>query len=399
MKTLIYTGMILCLIACNRIPPGSFKLEGSIKGGKDSDTIILYYYTLKNGEVQEIGDTAKVINGKFLFEGNIGELTAASLCFDDTNSHVVIDVRMYLEPTTMKLRIDKNQPYTYELSGTKVEKENIELRKELGSCEKIEYVLLTRINEILKQMHPNNNNNFNGDSLINLFQDVREHYGTVRLKMDSTYLNFIQRHNTYQIVPDLLYLLAKSETVPVDTLKYIYNNLPEQSKSGLMGKLVFEQIESLALQKETVPTESILIGKPAPDFTKTDFSGKTIRLSDFNKKNFVLLDFWASWCIPCVEGISTLKDIYNKYGERGLSIISISLDSDSSSWLKALNAYHLDKWTQILNIKDDVALKYNVEAIPHFTLIDEQGKIVIDGVGGEQLNKVYKILDDNIRNR
>jgi len=82
-----------------------------------------------------------------------------------------------------------------------------------------------------------------------------------------------------------------------------------------------------------------------------------------------------------------------------LSIISISLDSDSSSWLKALNAYQLDKWTQILNIKDDVALKYNVEAIPHFTLIDEQGKIVIDGVGGEQLNKVYKILDDNIRNR
>jgi len=137
MKTLIYTGMILCLVACNRIPPGSFKLEGSIKGGKDSDNILLYYYTLKNGEVQEIGDTTKVINGKFLFEGNIGELTAASLCFDDTNSHVVIDARMYLEPTTMKLRIDKNQPYTYELSGTKVEKENIELRKELESDKKI----------------------------------------------------------------------------------------------------------------------------------------------------------------------------------------------------------------------------------------------------------------------
>jgi len=396
MKTLIYTGMILCLVACNRIPPGSFKLEGSIKGGKDSDNILLYYYSIENGEVREISDTAKVINGKFLFEGNIGELTSASLCFDDTNPHAVIDTRMYLEPTTMKLRIDKNQPYTYELSGTKVEKENIELRKELESDKKIEYDVLMRVNEILKQMDPNSNNNLNMDSLINLLQDVKEHFGAVRLKMDSTYFNFIQRHNTYQIVPDLLYLLIKSEAFPGDTLKYIYNNLPEQSKTGLLGKLAFEQIESLALEKEIIPIKSFLIGKPAPDFTKTDFSGKTIRLSDFNKKNFVLLDFWASWCIPCVEGISTLKNIYNKYGEKGLSIISISIDSDSSSWLKALNAYHLDKWPQILNGKDDVASKYNVEAIPHFTLIDKQGKVVIDGVSGDQLITIDKILEDNI---
>jgi len=76
--------------------------------------------------------------------------------------------------------------------------------------------------------------------------------------------------------------------------------------------------------------------------------------------------------------------------------LSISLDSDSSSWLKALNAYQLDKWSQILNIKDDVAFKYNVEAIPHFTLIDKQGKVVIDGVSGDQLITIDKILEDNI---
>jgi len=390
-------------MACNNTHSNSFKLEGSIENAKDSDNILLYYYLLKNGEWQEIGDTAKIINGKFLFEGNIEELTAASLCFEDTGAHVVIDARMYIEPTTMKLRINKDQPYAYKLSGTTVEKENMELRKETESYEKSLYEDLKRIDKVIKQISSNDNNNPALDSLINLMQSVKEHYSSIRLKIDSMYFDFILRHNTYQIVPDLLYLLTKSETVPVDTLKRIYNNLPEQSKIGLMGKFAFKQIESFKSESEEVPTEDPLIGKTAPDFTRKDFSGKTIKLSDFKNKNYVLLDFWASWCLPCVEGIPKIKDLYNKYNKKGLTIISISFDKDDDSWRNAINKYQLKAWTQILQAEDknnsvantdDINLMYNVEAIPHFVLIDKQGKIIVNGIGGEQLDIIDKMLRD-----
>jgi len=142
LKHFLYVCAIFGLIACNKTSPNTFKLEGIAEGVKDSDNIILYYDILQNNEWQEIADTTKIIDGQFLFEGNINEPTTATLVFG--NCDVVIDVRLYLEPTTMKLRINKSQPYAYELSGTKVEKEHIELRKELEPNEKIYYDGLKR---------------------------------------------------------------------------------------------------------------------------------------------------------------------------------------------------------------------------------------------------------------
>jgi len=388
------------LIACNRTPSNSFKLEGFVEGTKDSENMILYYYILKNGEWYEIADTTKIINGKFLFEGNIDELTAASLCFDDSNSNVIIDTRIYLEPTTMKLRINKNQPYVYELSGTKVEKENIELRKELESDEEIFYKNLEYLNEIIKQIKLNNNNIIVRDSLFNNFNQYNAECN-IGNKINKKRLDFIQRHNTYRIVPDLLYLLTKSDSIPIDVIKHIYNNLPEQSKNSLMGTFARKQIEyQESVQKSK---ENSLIGCIAPDFIRKDASGKTVRLSDFKNKNFVLLDFWASWCSPCIEEIPKVKNLYNKYGKKGSVIISISLDTDSANWLNAIDKYKLETWSQILSIQkrgesvfnnDDLCNLYNVERIPYFILIDKQGIIMTrwEYLGKEQLIELDRIL-------
>jgi peroxiredoxin len=392
--------MIISLIACNSTPPHSFKLEGSVEGAKDSENIILYYFLLNNGEWQEIADTTKIINGKFLFKGNIDELTAAELCFDDPN--VVISARIYLEPTIMKLRIDKNQPYAYELSGTKVEKENVELRKELESDAKIYHKNLEYINDLFTQIQLNDNNSPVRDSLyIKLDQRDR----SIAPKMNNTRLNFILKHNSYRIVPDLLYLLANDEDIPIATLKSIYNSLPEQSKVSLMGKLACKKInyeESIRKREENA-----LVGTTAPDFAIKDTSGKTIRLSEFRNKNFILLDFWASWCSPCIKEIPQMKNLYEKYSKTELKIIGISLDTDSNKWHNAINKYKLDQWSQILNIQnenksvfdinnEDLGFLYNVNAIPYCILIDKQGKIIArwEYFGEEQLIEIDRILNN-----
>jgi len=387
MRFFLFICIIFSLAACNKTPSNLFTLAGVVENAGDSKNVILYYFSIKEGEWHEIADTTKIINGKFLFRGDIDELTAAELCFDDSN--VVISARMYLEPTTMKLRINKNQPYAYQLSGIKVEKENIELRRELEPYEKVNYQNEKFADSIVGQIRLHENNTLVQDSLLNYLRQylVEQKIGD---KMNKTTLDFILKHPTYQIVPDLLYLLTKSESIPIDTIKSIYNSLPEQSKTSLMGKLAYKQIEYVANKKDTS------VGNIASDFTRKDFLGRTVKLSEFRDRNYVLLDFWASWCMPCIEGIPKLKDLFSKYSGKGLTIISISLDNDNNSWLNAIHKYQLEIWPQILAVKDknfdDLSFIYNVQAIPHFILIDKHGKIIANGQGEKQLNKIDSIL-------
>ena len=231
--------MIFCIISCNNTPPNSFNLEGYAEGIKDSENLILYYNSLQNGEWCEIADTAKIINGKFSFKGIIDELTVAELCFEEPKQ-VVISVQLFLEPTKMKLLIDKNKPYSYQLSGTKVEEESIELRKELEPYDKIIHEDLLHLAEIISQIHLNDNNISVRDSLINKhFKTTIEAMFAPSQKISDITRDFVLTHPAYRIVPGLLSTLR----CPIDTIKSIYSIIPEQSKFSLMGKFVYRKIE------------------------------------------------------------------------------------------------------------------------------------------------------------
>jgi peroxiredoxin len=266
------------------------------------------------------------------------------------------------------------------------------------------------MDDIFKQIHLNlegNDNILVIDSLVNLSVYTNIDISTICTKMNKIYLDFILSHNNYRIVPDLLYLLTKSEQIPIDTIKYIYANLPEHSKTGLMGKLALMQIENFERDKYLTEDEDKddLTGNFTPDFTRKDASGKTIRLSEYQNKNYVLLNFWASWCGPCIREIPKMKNLYEKCSQTELQIIGISLDTDSNKWLNAINKYKLDQWPQILSIQNEnnstfnineeaLDFMYNVNAIPHFILIDKQGKIIARWgyIGKEQLIEIDRIL-------
>ncbi len=124
------------------------------------------------------------------------------------------------------------------------------------------------------------------------------------------------------------------------------------------------------------------IGQPAPFFELLSVEGEKISLGDY-KGAYLLLDFWASWCIPCRKEIPNLKEVYNTFNGQGLQLLSISIDAKEEAWLKALKDENMP-WKQARDIKD-ISKEYNVTAIPLILLISPTGKILAKKLHGESI--------------
>ncbi|NVO10301.1 MAG: TlpA family protein disulfide reductase [Bacteroidales bacterium] len=119
---------------------------------------------------------------------------------------------------------------------------------------------------------------------------------------------------------------------------------------------------------------SIEVGSFAPDFTLNDINGKSLNLSSFKGK-ILLLDFWGTWCGPCIQSIPKLKELYGKYGGSKFEIISIANDVNASKWKSTVLAKDM-KWSNVMDQNEKVCKLYQVKAYPSLFLVDKNGKFV-----------------------
>ncbi|MBK5720734.1 DUF4369 domain-containing protein [Dysgonomonas sp. Marseille-P4677] len=239
-RVVFFSLLLIIVASCNKSVSDSFVLEGSIEGGKTLDSIYLNYYSLQNNEWYEICDTAKIIDGKFIFKGKLEGLTLAYLNFDSKG------IELYIEPCSMKLNIDAKQPYTYGLSGTGVDKENEEIKKAVGSYERLmdekSNVMVDLINEFnrINQMQLPDNSSII-DSLLNIIHSNSAEMILLNKEKHKVYIDFASKHKSYKISPALLYRASKFDFVGKDTILSVYNSLSENLKTSLMGKLAIDR--------------------------------------------------------------------------------------------------------------------------------------------------------------
>ena len=141
-----------------------------------------------------------------------------------------------------------------------------------------------------------------------------------------------------------------------------------------------------------------ITGKPFIDFEAEAPDGTKHRLSEYaGHSQYVLIDFWASWCGPCIASFPFMKQVYADYKDRGLCIIGVSCDKDRNAWLKALDKHQLP-WTALLSpaSKGDTLDLYGVSGIPTVILIAPDGTIIATDIEGKELKaKLEDIFPDN----
>ncbi|MEW6669060.1 MAG: TlpA disulfide reductase family protein [Thermodesulfobacteriota bacterium] len=146
-------------------------------------------------------------------------------------------------------------------------------------------------------------------------------------------------------------------------------------------------------------TSSEKAGPYAPNFTLEDLSGKKVSLSD-HRGQFVLIDFWATWCQPCMRSIPELVDLHKKYRERGLVVLGISLDPPNQVDNNRLAAFKEKNRIEyvILRGSEKVLQDYSGPegmAIPTMFFVDREGRIVERLVGfrpGRVENSLKKLM-------
>ena len=133
------------------------------------------------------------------------------------------------------------------------------------------------------------------------------------------------------------------------------------------------------------------LGRPAPDFTLKDINGETVSLKDFRGK-VVLLDFWATWCGPCIHELPKLKALYEQHKDNpDFALISISSDVNDETVAKFVASNEMP-WIHIRET-EEMQGKYIVIGIPHYTVIDKNGLVREDNLrGGIELNAVVSSL-------
>jgi peroxiredoxin len=155
------------------------------------------------------------------------------------------------------------------------------------------------------------------------------------------------------------------------------------------GKNADETIKSIKQQEESKKVQRALVeGSKFPDFEEKDLSGNALSVAKYKGK-VVLVDFWATWCGPCVAELPNVLKAYEQHHGSGFEIIGISLDKEEQKLKDFIKAKNMT-WAQYFDGKgwqSKLAGKYGVNSIPMTYLLDGEGKIIGKNLRGEALEK------------
>ena len=315
-----------------------------------------YIYLVNNDGVL---DSAKVENGAFVFKGTVEEPMVVYVTNSTNLRAASVAAACFLEAGQMTFAATEEGDYA--VNGTKA-------NDAYAAYNTAAHALLTEYR-----------NEATTDERRAAIEEEYEALGAAALQANTDNI-----FGVMQLQSEAYSSSATEVQALIDTFS------PEMQQTDAMLKIK----EMVAQKMRTEP------GQPYIDFAQADKDGNEVSLKSIieNPANkYVLLDFWASWCGPCMAEVPHLKEAYKQYKRKGFEIFGVSLDNNREAWLKAVEEKKLN-WphvSDLLGWQNTAAAEYGVRSIPSNYLIDcTTGTIVATNLRGEEVKaKVAELLD------
>jgi len=353
----------------------------------------------KRGEQQTLNfGTVFLDDGKFFIEADVEEPKVVNILVilpasqEHTQFHVIVEPKVGIE-------IMSNSSWLYDLTPVAGTGKHAQLVESWSQTEeylslKQEYRLAYQEYQIQTQKSEDE-----GDSAA---EGTPTHL-ELRRKMNRIRYDFLEDVASNAEDPmDALLALEMSAYWGKEEALPIYDRLAKTLDKDLVIRRVVNARNSHAsnLEKRGID-RSLVVGKNVPEFTLPNIKGEQISLRQLLDRNeFVLVEFWASWCGPCIETIPALKNLHASYNEYGFEIVSISIDDNREAWVEASDEYDLP-WVNLGELKDwegEVATSYGVTGIPKKYLLDNEGQIVQKDPSIDQLKELLTKQYTDVKN-
>ncbi|WP_231424706.1 TlpA disulfide reductase family protein [Pedobacter sp. Leaf250] len=333
----------------------SYVIDGDIQA--PNGTIVRISYEYRGSRTI---DSVAIENNKMILKGNLPETVVCTLSNSINQQQKII----VLQNEHVKLKGSVSKFYYAEVTGA--------AENELFSTFKEKNINITA--DYRRQLEK---------SKVDFHDRKSTVYLEFHRRVDSLTLSFVKA-NPDAVASSLAIINSHLNSTDFLKAEKCYAFLSPNAKNGYYAKRIKSFVDA---------SKAVEVGRQASNVLLNDIVGKKFDLREYRGK-YVLLDFWASWCVPCREEHPLLRKLNAELIGKNLVFVSISMDSDQKSWRKAVADDGLT-WTQLndpLALKGPLAEAYALKALPFNCILDPQGKIIGTKLRGEALTSFLSNL-------